>query len=1037
MKPIKLTMSAFGPFAHQELIDFREIAKEPIFLICGPTGAGKTTIFDGISYALYGDASGQERKPDGMRSDFAPDHILTQVELVFEVRGKQYRIMRQPKQARPKKAGPGMTELPSRAELTYLDSQGQPLVFTKANEISEKIKEIIGLGPDQFKQIIMLPQGEFRKLLTADSSEREKILREIFDAQKYLEFQLNLKAESRGLEGRIREIKTHQDQYMKLFQASPDSPLASLLQNPEVDGPELFKLVDRQNKEDQKQAILSQEKASQVSQMLDRQKELYFQAKQENERLEDLRQVRRRLQDLMAQADRAKAEEKRLDQIRKALSLKPYAENYLKTEKDLARLSQEVDQLSHELGEANQNKEKIELAYQAIKSPQYQEKQGQRDLTIQGLKQQIPLIERLLDLKQTYVGLAKAVKEETKNLEAISRHKTDLLEKIDQYEQVLLASEGIEEKKILVENWQKNFARLSHIFKQYQQNQLELARLEGEEKNLQIAEAKAEANYQRQLEKLHQNHVFAIQAGLKEGDTCPVCQGIYHGGALVDQAEISSLDLEQAEGVRKQVQDQRLAFNQKKTARMTQASAYQSQLLEESGQATRDDLAPYFSQGQDRYEKNQELLADYGRQIEGRLASKQGLGQAKHDLEKISSQIEQASQTHTQMQLQLEGIAGQAKSLKQNINLPYQDNYTRDLVQSLQGQLAELEADQLREAEYRHQLEENYHQINSHQAQIMAFYQSKEKQRQESQARFQDQTREFSTRQRQNGFTSQAEWEDFVNQEEQIDQVSQWLKDYQADYITTLDLESRLSKEVKIELNHDLKQMEVEIDQISQSMQAYDRQAIVLQARIQENCRILNELDKMNQEKIRLKRAYDQVSTFAGVANGDNPKKLTFERYVLAAFLEDILQVANYRLEKMTGRYSLRRKEEVTHKGRQSGLEIEVFDAFTGKTRSINTLSGGEGFKSALAMALALSEVVSTYAGGIELDTLFIDEGFGTLDPESLDSAIDCIMDLQAKGKMIGIISHVSELKERIPAKLVVNQTPKGSFTQYYIGQVD
>ena len=175
---------------------------------------------------------------------------------------------------------------------------------------------------------------------------------------------------------------------------------------------------------------------------------------------------------------------------------------------------------------------------------------------------------------------------------------------------------------------------------------------------------------------------------------------------------------------------------------------------------------------------------------------------------------------------------------------------------------------------------------------------------------------------------------------------------------------------------------------------------------------------------------------FSKAANGENAKRLTFERYVLAAFLDDVLHMANYRLEKMTGRYQLKRKEEVTHRGRQSGLEIEVFDAFTGKTRSIHTLSGGEGFKSALAMALGLSEVVSSYAGGIELDMLFIDEGFGTLDPESLDAAIDCIMDLQAKGKIIGIISHVSELKERIPAKLEVRQTPKGSYTEYRVGNM-
>ena len=193
----------------------------------------------------------------------------------------------------------------------------------------------------------------------------------------------------------------------------------------------------------------------------------------------------------------------------------------------------------------------------------------------------------------------------------------------------------------------------------------------------------------------------------------------------------------------------------------------------------------------------------------------------------------------------------------------------------------------------------------------------------------------------------------------------------------------------------------------------------------------------MEEQKEATKKEYADISSFSKAANGENSKKLTFERYVLAVFLEDVLRMANVRLAKMTGRYTLKRKEEVTHRGRQSGLEIEVFDAFTGKTRNVNTLSGGEGFKAALAMALGLSEVISAYAGGIELDMLLIDEGFGTLDPESLDAAIDCILELQAGGKLIGIISHVSELKERIPAKLEVRQTPQGSYTKYRIGAAD
>ena len=337
----------------------------------------------------------------------------------------------------------------------------------------------------------------------------------------------------------------------------------------------------------------------------------------------------------------------------------------------------------------------------------------------------------------------------------------------------------------------------------------------------------------------------------------------------------------------------------------------------------------------------------------------------------------------------------------------------------------------------REQIEQAYRQSQVLLAQVQTAKAETERHSRQRRAEWQKAQAEFQAELTAQSFADEAAWRRTADKAGTEEALRAEVKAYGEERLKKTESEKRLRQEVTIETPHPLAQMAEEIQQLEAARADAEEQAILLRRRAEENERLLKELIRMEQERESEKKEYAGISALAKAANGENGKKLTFERYVLAVFLEDVLRAANYRLAKMTGRYTLGRKEEVTHAGRQSGLEIEVFDAFTGKVRNVNTLSGGEGFKAALALALGLSEVISAYAGGIELDMLLIDEGFGTLDPESLDSAVDCILDLQAGGKLIGIISHVAELKERIPAKLEVRQTPQGSYTKYRIGAAD
>ncbi|RRD96104.1 SMC family ATPase [Clostridiales bacterium COT073_COT-073] len=1037
MKPIKLSMTAFGPFAGQEVIDFKEIARQPVFLICGPTGAGKTTIFDAISYALFGDASGAERKPDGMRSDFATGDILTEVELIFEVKNRRYRIMRQPRQYRLKKSGDGLTEVAAKAELIYTDERGEIFTFTKAAEIAEKMKEIIGLGSEQFKQIMMLPQGEFRKLLTADSKEREAILREIFDAQRYLRFQLQLKEKSDQLEKEIKAIRNIQNQWILQLQAEDSQEkgsLAELLQREEIDRQELFAAVKQQNKQDLSGADAKKQRAEQIGKQINQQKEILFHRQQENERLQELKMIQLKMTELSAQAEVIKNKEEQAEQIQKAIQLKPYAENCQKIEsrfREMERAKLEIGQKSEQI---TLEKNRIEQEYQRSKSLEFRQKEELADRQIQTLQQQIPLLERFLQLKNEYSRLAKTVKLEEQNWSRLIERKKKLQEQIKNEKQILAETENLEEKKVLLEKKQAHYHKVKDIFEKYQlQNKaVEQLRLTGQEilTNLSVAEA----NYQKAVERVRHNHVMALRSELRAGDTCPVCGGTFCLPADQSEQDGGQANLQVAEEQREKCRQARESFNQKKTEIETKRQALLEQLLQETEVTGYKEMLAYLIKEEQEYAEDESKLVEYRELSEQRKQAADKLKQYETEAESVAAGEEAAKTQYDDKRSLLDQVIGEGKTLKQTILAEYQNALESKGIEGLEEQLSQLEQEKAERRKRAEALEEDYRRILALLAESKAKYETYISQSAELDKQLQEEKTAFDEKQKQAGFPETRFWQKAIESEGQLSALIDEIKIYHEECVKTTDLEKRLLAEVTICQPHDLVGQAEQIEELEEQRQQNSTAVVELLARVKENIRILQELRQMEDKRQHQSTQFSEISIFAKVANGENAKRLTFERYVLAAFLEDVLQMANQRLQKMTGRYSLKRKEEVTHRGRQSGLEIEVFDAFTGKTRSIQTLSGGESFKAALAMALGLSEVVSAYAGGIELDMLFIDEGFGTLDPESLDTAIDCILDLQTRGKIIGIISHVSELKERISAKLEVRQTPKGSYTEYCSG---
>lgn len=1038
MKPIKLTMTAFGPFAGTEVIDFQQMDKEPVFLICGPTGAGKTMIFDAIAYALFGEASGQERKPEELRSDFAGDDVLTEVELIFAVRGQSYRIYRQPRQLRRKKSGEGVTEVAAKAELSYTDAGGAVWVFTRAAEINEKVREILGLGADQFKQIMMLPQGEFRKLLTADSKEREAILRDIFDAARYLQLQLALKQESDRLEKEIKEIRKLQQQWILQLQAAPEEAagLAELLAKEEIDRPELFAAVRRQNESDIRQAEMKKEKAEQLAGQVQQKKETLFYRQQENEKLSELKRVQAYLLRLKARAEEIRQKEAEAEAIRRALVLKPYAEQCRDLARQAEQLAAEKVQRQAALQAAEAQKEKLAQSYQAFQSEEYKAALVAAGEELQTLGREIPLLRSLLDLRERYNRLKQENSVKEKEFQEFTGQKEKLQIRMKELRRTLEETESSEAAKTVLEQKLAQFLKWKELWQKEESCRRRQKENKAAEQELAERLDAAEKLYQSEQEKLRHNHVLALRQDLKDGDICPVCLGVYRTPAG-DSGRAEAADLKRAEQAREEVRREQEALLKKQTELAAQSRLFTEQLIAESGRESLSEIRQYLSQKEAEQADMQKQAAEYARQIQLRRVAKKELEQAAAAEEELLRREKEITAEYRQKQAELNEAAGQGRALKESISAGYREKASLAAVKELERRRIKLETERAEAETKREQTEKDYRQSQVAYAQAQTSAEEAERHSRQRQEQWQKAKAEFQSRLTAQNFADETAWRQTADNEAAEDALRAEVKAYGEEWLRSTETEKRLRQEVTIETPHPLAQTEEEIRQLEADRAAAGERAILLRRRADENERVLKELIRMEQRRESEKKEYAGISALAKAANGENIKKLTFERYVLAVFLEDVLRMANYRLAKMTGRYTLKRKEEVTHRGRQSGLEIEVFDAFTGKTRNVNTLSGGEGFKAALAMALGLSEVISAYAGGIELDMLLIDEGFGTLDPESLDAAVDCILELQAGGKLIGIISHVAELKERIPAKLEVRQTPQGSYTKYRIGAAD
>lgn len=1044
MRPLKLTMTAFGPYAGEEVIDFTRLGDRNIFLITGPTGAGKTTVFDGISYAVFGSASGADRDGENLRSHFAREDLLTSVELEFELKGRRYTIKRIPKQNKPKARGEGFTEQKADAELRVeaRDGKGGYEVVSGISKVNERVSAVLGINHDQFRQIVMIPQGEFRKLITEDSTDREKILSRIFGTEGFRRVQDKLFERSRAITQRWNELETRIGENVRNVDAGDNRELGELLEG-SSNRDELLKAILQLIGDDESAVLQLADRLEEAEAGIAAKNSELALAEENNRKFRVRDEAAARKRELETRREEYSAKEKSLEDGRRALAIAPVEENRDAKGSALKSAQAEEKSAAARFAEAEKASELSSESY---------EKEKQREPERSALQQRIGrlegLREKVSELEARNRSIEDLRKEEKKTASRVEALKANLAK--DKAEAARLA----EELKLSREAKDRYFRLSTEQEAQGKGLRGLKSLLEANEKLSEIrvkwAKHRSEAEKAEQHLKRTMDEAAALndlffrgQAGflaekLKEGEGCPVCGSKSHPAPAERLAGAPDREaLDAAEERRAKAQKDSNEKNellsgsrgeglaQKETVDKLKEEL-EDNLRAEALHLEREELTAY---AKERLKAIQADMAERGREL---LAAEKLMKQEaslSEDLDALVRLQEKAQQEAEEQAAALAEVraklAAEEKLLKAVMaELPE----GADSLSSLEKLIvaAQEEARRLkRSLEAAEKVAKDAAVSRSRaEAELGSAKAGLAKAEAELAAAMERLAAELS----QAGFEAEEDYRRSKLTRQQIAALDEDIKAYRESTAAAAEALIKAEQDVEGLALADTAALKEQLVSMAERKAALGEEKQRLHSRAARNRAQLESITAYRKELDEVEEEYKVTGKLARIARGDNPEKITFERYVLAAFFDDIISAANMRLTRMTGsRYEMQRKTDRSKGNAQSGLELEVLDNYTGRTRHIKTLSGGESFKASLSLALGLADVVQSYAGGISLDTMFVDEGFGTLDPESLDAAIQSLVELQSTGRLVGIISHVPELKERIDARLEITPGREGS----------
>lgn len=864
MKPIRLTMTAFGPFPNKVELDFSKLGTHKIFLITGPTGSGKTTILDAIMYALYGESSGKLRKSTTMRSQYADVDTETKVEFEFSVGSASYKMERSPEQVVKKKRGEGTRPKKAEAVLSEWREGSWHVITAKKDEIKEYMYHLLGCYEEQFSQVVLLPQGEFRKLLIANTDEREKLFHELFKTNIYGVVQQTLKERTKELGEKIQSKLDYIEIQLQGVGLSTTKELEDLYEKQRSLLQGLIEKTQTLEKE-WKQLQRDYDRFTEYSRF---QKELTEHTKERDE--------------LHHKASIIQQYERALNQMEGAKNIQNLHQNWSQGQEMVEKLKADIKNI---LLEGKVYREKEHTLKE--KHTKWSEREG----TYSFYKESWP----------TFTALQKQMEEEEKKLSQVEKELINLEVELEEAEA----------------RWK------------YKEDVVELLR-----------------------NTLKEQIAYTLSKNLDVNCPCPVCGSLKHPNKAKAPREI--VKEEHVENEEKELETLRVQ-------KVTIASKLEQ-------------LTQLKSMGQEHIHKLRKDMNDFGVSLEDMTAYITSYEEEQRYLQKEMDSVQQALRMEElrilENETKLDAIQTQQEDLQKEIKI-----HLVRMIDSLNGEVVTLE-NMLEPIDL--DLQKHYTEaVDLHHKRLYAVEKGLERLRESLDA---------------------FEEIPLLVSQESLELKQTELLAVQSDYG-----EAKSRTEQLRNILEDIKNLEVQ----------------------------------MGEEE----KTFSIISSLSALANGETGKgnasvveegrKVSFERYVIQSILDDVLQASNLRLREMSrGRYELERSLPLGDRGKQ-GLDLAVFDGYTGYARPANTLSGGEIFLASLSLAMGLADVIQSYAGSIHMDSIFIDEGFGTLDPETLDVAMETLIHLQEGGRLVGIISHVPELKERLEAHLVINKSDRGSTARF------
>lgn len=1016
MKPLVLQMQAFGPFAHRQVIDFSELGAKTFFLIHGPTGSGKTSILDGMCFALFGDSSGGEREGRQMRSHHAEPSVTTEVSFDFALGADRYRVQRVPEHQRKALRGDGLVKQNQQAELWRVQGTGherteQPLA-SGWSKVTVQVVQLLGFESRQFRQVIMLPQGRFFEFLKSSSQDREKILQVLFGTELYKRIEESLKRAADEVYTRAKDVRTRRQALLEQAGAATEEELADR----ETQQREALRARGDEERSATEAAVAA-EAVLTAARVLDLQ-------------FAEAGAADQALTALAGQESQSLQKRQQLQAARKAAVLRPLEAAWLQVKEALAREDARKDLREGEFAAARKAEADAALALAAARERAPEQARLQARISeLEALRPSITALDRCEGEYAAAQALhAKALGAETQARGARA-NAVAALEQLQQDIEALAApaSEAAGER-MRVQQLQEQHQRAQELARVGQQLAIAEASTQVRRSELAKTEIRREQAAARRREVFQQwmaGQAARISHALRNGESCPVCGSQEHPRpAHAGDQTVSDEVLEASE------QQQELADAAYRAAQAAVGQAEQQLAslrgMAEALRSSGDPLAPEELEAQlkgaqqslAKAEKAAEDLAQRRRRL---AAARQAVADSETKLQATQSALLDANNT-------LQQRAGQREELKRAVP---SDLAKLPLLEQAIAQAAR-QRDQLQAA--LQSAEALATQTAQNVVRTRALFEESTASCQQLSETLALQEENLQEQLRAAAFPDLQAYRLAKLDDAAMEALDAHIRRFDQELAAARERVERARAQVRNQQRPDLAARTTDHEAAQARRLAASNAVRDALAALEHTSGFVASLSQIAQEFRQLDERHAVLRSVSDLATGNNAHRMSFQRYVLATLLEEVLAATTLRLRVMSrGRYEIRRRVEATDARSAGGLDLEVFDHYTGSTRAVSTLSGGESFLASLALALGLSDVVQSYAGGTRLDAIFVDEGFGTLDPEALDFAIRTLKDLQQAGRMVGIISHVAELKEWIDARLELKPTQAGSRAAFVV----